>query len=84
MNTEIIQPALKGGEWMVKESDPATTFIPEDFTEEQRMVRDMCDQFLNTEVMPRLDQIDSMEPGLMKSLITKAGEQGLLAVAFPE
>lgn len=84
MNTEMIQPALKGGEWLVKESDTSSTFIPEDFTEEQIMVRDMCEQFLQAEVMPRLDQIDSMEPGLMRSLIQKAGEQGLLAVAFPE
>jgi alkylation response protein AidB-like acyl-CoA dehydrogenase len=79
-----INTILKGGEWLVKESDPATTFIPEDFTEEQGMIRDMCDQFLDTEVMPILARIDSMEPGLMKSLVQKAGEQGLLATAFPE
>ncbi|MGZ3952044.1 MAG: acyl-CoA dehydrogenase family protein [Flavisolibacter sp.] len=80
----LTKQALKGGEWLIKESEPAETFIPEDFTEEQRMIRDMCDQFLNTEVWPNLDRIDSMEPGLMKSLLQKAGEQGLLAVSFPE
>jgi len=48
------------------------------------MIRDMCDQFLDAEVYPILDRIDNLEPGLMKSLLTKAGEQGLLAVAFPE
>src|SRR6185503_16831046 len=56
----------------------------EGFTEEQRMIRDMCDQFLDAEVYPILDRIDNLEPGLMKSLLTKAGEQGLLSVAFPE
>lgn len=75
---------LKGGEWMVKESIPAEIFIPEDFTEEQLMVRDMCNQFLDAEVYPNLDRIDNLEPGLMKSLVTKAGEQGLLAASFPE
>jgi len=75
---------LKGGEWLMKESDPATTFIPEEFTEEQRMIADMCHQFLDTEVMPNLARIDSMEPGIMKGLVQKAGEQGLLATAFPE
>ena len=79
-----IKNALKGGEWLVKESDPSSTFIPEEFSEEQEMIRDMCTQFLETEVLPNLDRIDNMEPGLMKSLVQKAGEQGLLATAFPE
>jgi alkylation response protein AidB-like acyl-CoA dehydrogenase len=80
----VTQQALKGGEWLVKESHPATAFTPEDFSEEQRMVRDLCNQFLDTEVMPILDRIDDLEPGLMPSLIQKAGEQGLLATSFPE
>lgn len=75
---------LKGGEWLVKESSPFETYTSEAFTEEQRMIRDMCDQFLDAEVYPILDRIDNLEKGLMKSLLTKAGEQGLLSVAFPE
>jgi alkylation response protein AidB-like acyl-CoA dehydrogenase len=75
---------LKGGEWLVRESTPADTFSPENFSEEQRMIRDMCDQFLDAEIYPILDRIDSLEPGLMKSLVTKAGDQGLLSVSFPE
>lgn len=79
-----INTTLKGGEWLVKESDPATTFIPEEFSEEQTMIRDMCDQFLKTEVMPNVERMDKMEPGYMRSLVEKAGQQGLLSVAFPE
>ncbi len=75
---------LKGGEWMVKESLPSETFIPEEFIEEQLMIRDMCNQFLDAEIYPNLDRIDNLEPGLMKSLLGKAGEQGLLATSFPE
>jgi alkylation response protein AidB-like acyl-CoA dehydrogenase len=75
---------LKGGEWLIKESSPFETFTPENFVEEQKMIRDMCDQFLDAEVYPILDRIDNLEPGLMKSLVTKAGEQGLLSVSFPE
>lgn len=75
---------LKGGEWLIKESSPAETFTPENFVEEQKMIRDMCDQFLDAEIYPILDRIDNLEPGLMKSLVTKAGEQGLLSVSFPE
>ncbi|RYZ23698.1 MAG: acyl-CoA dehydrogenase [Chitinophagaceae bacterium] len=75
---------LKGGEWLIRESDPAETFIPEHFGEEQLMIRDMCNQYLDAEVFPILDRIDDMEPGLMKSLVQKAGEQGMLATSFPE
>src|SRR4051794_30782691 len=79
-----LNTSLKGGEWLVKESDPSATFIPEEFTEEQKMIRDMCDQFLKTEVMPNVERMDKMEPGYMRSLVEKAGTQGMLAVAFPE
>lgn len=76
--------SLKGGEWLIKASSPFDTFIPEDFDEEQLMVRDMCDQFLDTEVLPIVDRVDKLEPGLMPSLMQKAGEQGLLSTSFPE
>ena len=62
---------LKGGEWLIKESTPFETFIPEDFKEEQQMVKEMCASFLDTEVLPVIDRIDKMEPGLMPSLLEK-------------
>lgn len=81
--TEITE-IIKGAEWLIKESQPAQTFASEQFDEEELMIRDMCTQFLNTEVWPLLDRIDALEEGLMKSLVQKTGEQGLLAAAFPE
>jgi len=82
--TTPVVTGIKGGEWLIKESSPFETFIPEDFNEEQFMIRDMCNQFLEAEIYPNLDRIDALEPGLMKSLVGKAGEQGLLATSFPE
>jgi alkylation response protein AidB-like acyl-CoA dehydrogenase len=86
MSTPVQQQTstLKGGEWLVKESSPFDTFIPEEYNEEQQMVKDMCLSFLESEVLPILDRIDKLEPGLMPSLMQKAGEQGLLSVALPE
>lgn len=81
MNTTTL---LKGGEWLIKESNAFETFTPEDYTEEQLMVRDMCLQFLQAEVIPVVDRIDKLEPGLMPSLMEKAGEQGLLGASVPE
>jgi alkylation response protein AidB-like acyl-CoA dehydrogenase len=85
MSSEVRnKTVLKGGEWLIKESSPFDVLIPEDFSEEQVMIRDMCDQFLEAEVLPIIDRIDNLEPGLMKSLLKKAGDQGLLATSFPE
>lgn len=69
---------------MVRESDPEESFIPEAFNEEQRMVKDLCLSFLDTEVLPLIDRIDKLEEGLMPSLVEKAGDQGLLGVSIPE
>lgn len=76
--------ALKGAEWLVKNTNPTDVFIPEEFSEEQQMIMDMCQQFLDVEVIPNVDRIDALEPGLMPSLMDKAGEQGLLGVSIPE
>ncbi|MBW7890623.1 MAG: acyl-CoA dehydrogenase family protein [Chitinophagaceae bacterium] len=75
---------LKGGEWIIKESRPEDIFIPEDFSEEQKMIMDMCTSFVSAEVLPIIDRIDAKEPGLMPSLLDKAGEQGLLGTSIPE
>lgn len=79
-----LQDLGAGGEWLIKESTVANTFIPENFDEEQQMIMDMCHQFLQAEVLPNLDKIDKQEDGLMAKLLEKAGEQGLLSTSFPE
>jgi alkylation response protein AidB-like acyl-CoA dehydrogenase len=78
------QAGLKGGEWLIKEGSAFDTYIPEDFNEEQQMVKDMCTTFLDAEILPIIDRIDKLEPGLMPSLVAKAGEQGLLGASIPE
>ncbi len=81
---EATTKVIKGGEWIIKEVPADSIFIPEQFNEEQQMVRDMCNQFLDTEVLPVADRIDKLEPGLMPGLLSKAGEQGLLGITVPE
>lgn len=76
--------ALKGAEFLIKESVPEDVFTPEDFSEEQLMIKDMADQFISKEITPIVDRIDKLEEGLMPSLLEKAGEQGLLGASFPE
>ncbi len=76
--------AIKGGEFLIKETNPLDVFMPEEFNEEQQMIADTCATFIEQEVTPILDRIDSQEEGLMPSLLDKAGELGLLAVSIPE
>jgi len=69
---------------MVKDTSAGDIFIPEEFDEEQRMIADTCRDFLDTEIMPNLNRIDAQEEGLVKSLLVKAGELGLLGISVPE
>ncbi|MBK9638076.1 MAG: acyl-CoA dehydrogenase family protein [Bacteroidetes bacterium] len=75
---------LKGGEFIIRTTDPNSVFTPEEFNEEHRMMADMAHEFLVQNIYPNLDRIDAMEPGLMASMVDKAGELGLLGVSIPE
>lgn len=76
--------AIRGGEFLIRETEAHEIFIPEDFTEEQKMIEQQCKDFLSKEVFNRLNEIDSMkDPKLMPSLLDKAGELGLLGTSVP-
>ena len=81
---ETTRKAIKGGEFLIKETLAQDIFIPEEWTEEQLMIAQTCKDFLATEVYPNLDRIDSQEEGLMRSILEKAGELGLLGISIPE
>lgn len=75
----------KGGAFLIKETEAKDIFIPEEWSEEQKMIAQTCEDFLKAEIFPRLDEIDSMkDPELMPQLMDKAGELGLLGTSVPE
>ena len=77
--------SIKGGEFLIKDIEASEIFIPEEFTEEQKMIAQTCLDFLRTEVHPRLDDVDyAKNTDLMVELMNKAGELGLLGTAIPE
>ena len=77
--------AIKGGEFLIRETAAHEIFIPEEFTEEQRMIAQTCRDFLKQEVYPLLNEIDAQkDPKLMPSLLDKAGELGLLGTSVPQ
>lgn len=74
----------KGGEFLIKETLAENVFIPEQWNEEQLMMKKTCEDFIEQEVSPVLDKIDNQEEGLMVSILNKAGELGILGISVPE
>ena len=75
---------IKGGEFLIRNVHHSEVFIPEDWTEEQKMISQMCDDFITNEVITVIERLDNMEEGLMSSLLGKAGQLGLLGMTVPE
>ncbi|PCJ01566.1 MAG: acyl-CoA dehydrogenase [Flavobacteriales bacterium] len=75
---------IKGGEFLIKETKAENVFIPEEFDEEQKMIGDMCLDFVDKEILPNIDRIETLEEGYTASLLKKAGELGLLGITVPE
>ncbi|KOF04533.1 acyl-CoA dehydrogenase [Roseivirga seohaensis subsp. aquiponti] len=85
MSSETIKASIKGGEFLVRETPAQEVFIPEEFSEEQKMMAQACSDFIETEITPNADRIDSMkEPDLVPNIFKKAGELGLLGITVPE
>jgi alkylation response protein AidB-like acyl-CoA dehydrogenase len=75
---------IKGGAFLIEERKPEEIFTPEDFTEEHRMIADTTRQFIDNEVVPRIDELEKHDWKLSRELITKAAELGLIGANIPE
>ncbi|GAA4001254.1 acyl-CoA dehydrogenase family protein [Hymenobacter fastidiosus] len=81
---EVINKLVKGGEFIIKDTDAQDVFTPADFSEEQNMMHQTALDFVDKEVHPLLDRLDNHEEGLMRGLMEKAGQLGLFGVSMPE
>src|SRR5690554_7083754 len=79
-----MKKTIKGGEFVIRETSYKEVFIPEEFDEEQMMIKKTCEDFIEAEVLPNLNRIDDQEEGLMVELLNKAGHLGILGVSIPE
>ncbi|MEQ8412929.1 MAG: acyl-CoA dehydrogenase family protein [Imperialibacter sp.] len=84
METTVAKDAIKGGEFLIKETDADEIFIPEEFSEEQKMMAEATRDFIEKEIKPNVDRMDSLEEGFMPGVLEKAGELGLLGISIPE
>jgi len=74
---------LKGGEFLVKDSNYQEMFIPEDFNEEQLMVKETVRSFVEQDILPVVERIEKLEEGLIPSILDKFAELGLLGTHMP-
>ena len=75
---------LRGGQFLVKETKAENVFTPEDFTEEQKMMRDSVKEFVDREIWPKKEEFEKKNYKLTEDLMKKAGEMGFLGVSVPE
>lgn len=83
-DTLVKKSNLKGGEFIIKDAKPEDIFIPEEFNEEQLMIRDTVRDFVETELLPNAKRLEKQEEGLTPSLLEKMAELGLLGSHMPE
>ena len=80
----ITTTARKGASWLLEETEGSSIFTPEKQTEEHRLMSQTVEEFVENEVMPQLDQLETKDWTLARSLIRRAGELGLLGISVPE
>ena len=74
----------RGGEFIIKETSPENIFTPEDFSEEQKMMKQAVIDFIDKEVWPHKERFEKKDYKLTEEVMRKAGELGFLGIAVPE
>ena len=84
MATDTINKKILGGEFLINKTSKNSIFTPEDFSEEQIMMRDAVKDFIDREVWPHKDRFENKDYAFTKEIMEKAGELGFLGVSVPE
>ncbi|MDG1528177.1 MAG: acyl-CoA dehydrogenase family protein [Polaribacter sp.] len=75
---------LRGGQFLVKETKCEDVFTPEDFSEEQTMMKEAVMEFNDREIIPHKARFEAKDYALTEDVMRKAGELGFLGVSVPE
>ena len=75
---------IKGGEFIIKQTRPENIFTPEDFSEEQIMMKESVQEFIDREIWPNKERFEKKDYEFTKLCMQKAGELGYLGVSIPE
>ena len=80
----IKKDMLRGGQFLVKETKSEDVFTPEDFNEEQKMMKDSVKEFVDREIWPKKEEFEKKNYALTEEVMNKAAELGFLGVGVPE
>lgn len=80
----IDKQIARGGQFLVTETKSEDIFTPEDFSEEQQMMRDSVKEFIDREIWPNKERFEKKDYAFTEESMRKAGELGFLGVAVPE
>ena len=75
---------VQGGSFLIEDRTTQEIFTPEDFTEEHRMIAETTRQFIDNEVIPRIDELEKHDWKLARELVKKAADLGLIGANIPE
>src|SRR5256886_9958561 len=75
---------LRGGEFLIHSTDAGDAFTPERLTEEHTLIGRTAQEFVDNEILPKLDQLEEKDWTLARALVKQGAELGLLGVDVPE
>jgi alkylation response protein AidB-like acyl-CoA dehydrogenase len=75
---------MRGGEWLLRSSEPDSVFTPERLSDEHRLIARTASEFVDNEIMPQVERMEQKDWALVRALMARAGELGLLGVDVPE
>src|SRR6202162_1988067 len=85
MATAPVSQALnRGGSFLITSTTPEDVFTPGDITDDERLIGQTAEEFVQKEVLPHVPELEAHKEGLMAQMLKKAGEIGLLGGAIPE
>jgi alkylation response protein AidB-like acyl-CoA dehydrogenase len=75
---------IRGGQFIVTETAAQDVFTPEDFSDEQKMMKESVTEFVDKEIVPHKERFEKKDYALTEEVMRKAGEMGFLGIAVPE
>ena len=78
------QNDVTGGVFLLSKTNPAQVFTPEDFNEEQQLMKASVIEFIDREVWPYKERFEKKDYAFTEALMKKAGELGFLSIPVPE
>jgi alkylation response protein AidB-like acyl-CoA dehydrogenase len=80
----VSQELKRGGAFLISETSPGEMFTPADLTDDQRLIGRTAEEFIVNEVVPQIPELEKHKENLMRDVIKKTGEIGLLGAGIPE